>query len=63
MLFRSGELVRIEESNLPDVTEVVSYLKTQLNQPNATLTLFHFDRILKQHENQKEIIEIFNAAR
>lgn len=61
--FYAGEIVRIEESNLNDVAEVVSYLKTELNQPNATITLFHFDRILKQHENQKDIINIFNASR
>ncbi len=61
--FTAGELVRIEECNITEVAEIVSYLKTEVNQAHATLTLFHFDRILKQHENQKDIINLFNAAR
>ena len=61
--FNAGDMVRIEECNPKDVQEIVSYLKTQLNQPQATLTLFHYDRILKQHENKAELQELFNAGR
>ncbi len=61
--FNAGDIIRIEECNPNDVQEIVSYLKTELNQPNATLTLFHYDRILKQHENKKELQQLFNAGR
>jgi hypothetical protein len=60
--FEQGTLVRVEESNLEHELEIVDYLKNHLQQADATLTLFHYDRLNKEHENKNALLQLLKAA-
>jgi hypothetical protein len=60
--FEQGTLVRVEESNLEQELEIVDYLKNHLQQADATLTLFHYDRLNKEHENKNSLLQLLKAA-
>jgi len=55
-------LVRVEECNMKEVREVIDFLKNQLQQSNATISLYHYNSLHKTNENKEQISILFNAA-
>jgi len=60
--FEQGTLVRIEESNLEQELEIVDYLKKHLQQADATITLFHYNRLNNNNENKSSILQLLKAS-
>jgi hypothetical protein len=57
-----GTLVRVEECDMKEVREVIDFLKNQLQQNNATISLYHYNSLHKTNENKEQISILFNAA-
>lgn len=57
-----GEYIRVEEPDTEGVKRVINYLKTALNNKDATLILFQYHAALITHESTKEIQSVFDAG-